>query len=321
MSFETSSRFSVLQLVNDNNRKKTKKPRESVPVTEKPCQQKKPKEKRALMPAETQKPKTQEPPKDQAKKQKQQEKKQKKKEEFVTEKQWSSWQARDSELVDDLYEKDLKEALLQSKIDYEKDRHKKEDSAPVEDCAARKTKKNKKISLQEFLASSDGQKPTENEKSFTFEEIEHQVKQILRKEQYRMMGCTSTGRDTVLKIDDTPETDPADEEAKDHLIQSLRATNARLTREVSEWQMKYEGATKLLEEQRKLLSVQLANPTTESLLKSIDELQRQQVELYNEIGNLHVMLEQERSRNQGESAKIKNGGGGNVKKSVRFSAA
>lgn len=48
--------------------------------------------------------------------------------------------------------------------------------------------------------------------------------------------------------------------------------------------MKEEGTSKLLKEQSNLISVQLANPTTVSLLKRINELQRQQLELYLEIG-------------------------------------
>ncbi|XP_055707708.1 G kinase-anchoring protein 1-like isoform X1 [Phlebotomus papatasi] len=323
MSFTTSSRFSVLQLVGDNQSKKSKKPPENAENPGKKPKPKKAREKKG--PPEVQKPKKPEPEKEQmpTKKQKQLERKLKKKEEHITEKQWSNWQARDAELVDEIFEKDLKEAILLSQIEQEGNRRKKAEAAPAGDeGAGKKGKKPKKISLQEFMAKSDGQEPAKTEgeeKSFSFGEIEERVREIIRKEQYRMIGCSASGPETVIKIDDAPSPNPADEEeAKERQIEALEASVVALKLEVTEWQMKYEGATKLLEEQSKLISVQLANPTTESLLKRIDELQRQQVELYHEIGNLHVLLEQERSRNQGDGSKIKNGG---MKKSVRFSAA
>uniref|UniRef100_A0A1L8DW56 Putative golgi apparatus n=1 Tax=Nyssomyia neivai TaxID=330878 RepID=A0A1L8DW56_9DIPT len=325
MSIPASSRFSVLQLVGDKQSKKdkklpdyTEKPERKVQNVQKP----KPKvEKDKKPPQDVTKNKKPDPPKEevQTKKQKQLDKKQKKRAEHITEKQWSTWQAKDTEYVDDIYEKDLKVALLQSQME-ETSRQKEKTEAPAEDAAAKKAKKAKKISLQEFMSQSGDQnatKPPEPEKTFRFSEIEDRVKEIIRREQYRKMGCPLNGPETVLKIDDSPA-DATEEEAKDNQIAALQASVVSLKMQLSELQMKYEGANKLLEEQGKLISVQLANPTTEALLKRIDDLQRQQVELYHEIGSLHVLLEQERSKNQSEGSKIKNGG---VKRNVRFSAA
>ncbi|XP_055677851.1 G kinase-anchoring protein 1-like [Lutzomyia longipalpis] len=326
MSFPASSRFSVLQLVGDNQSKKGKKqPESDGGNTNKKAQKPKPKKEREKKPPpDGGKGKKPEPVKEEvsARKQKQLEKKQKKREEHITEKQWSTWQAKDAEYVDGIFEKDLKAAILQSQME-EQMRQKEKPAVPQEeDSAGKKTKKVKKLSLQEFMSQSGEQSSSteapDGGRAFKFSEIEDRVKEIIRREQYRMMGCPVNGPETVLKIDDTPTPSPAEEEDKDRQIAALEASVVGLKMELSEWQMKYEGASKLLEEQSKLISVQLANPTTESLLKRIDDLQRQQVELYHEIGSLHVLLEQERSKNQSDGSKIKNGG---VKKSVRFSAA
>ncbi|XP_059622040.1 G kinase-anchoring protein 1-like isoform X2 [Phlebotomus argentipes] len=319
MSLPTSSRFAVLQLVGDYEHKKSKKPPDNEQSSDnkaKPAKLKKEKQKK-VMPVD-EKTKPEEKPKTVQTKKKL-EKKKKKQEEYITEKQWTKWQKKDAELVDGIFEKDLKEALLQSQIEFEKQRGKKEDPKPAEEI--KKPKKARKITLQEFMAQSEAKeaKPAKPEppKTFSFEEIDDRAREIVQKEQYRNMGCSSSGQEVVLKIDDSPKPSPTKETRKNS-PESLEAIVAVLKAEVSEWQAKYEGAAKLLEEQSKLINLQLTNSTTESLLKRIDELQKQQVELYHEIGSLHVLLEQERSKNQADGSKIKNAG---VKKSVRFSAA
>lgn len=79
--------------------------------------------------------------------------KRKKKEASLT--QWEEWKVKDDQLVNGHYENDLESALLLSKLDFEKQskevpkaENKKNDS---------KKKKNKVMSLDQFLATAAGE--------------------------------------------------------------------------------------------------------------------------------------------------------------------
>lgn len=82
--------------------------------------------------------------------------KEKSKKKEATQKQWEEWQEKDKQLVNGHFEKDLQNAILLSKLEYEEQK-KLVRSTDNEKKVDSKKKKNKAISLDEFLASpNDG---------------------------------------------------------------------------------------------------------------------------------------------------------------------
>lgn len=74
-----------------------------------------------------------------------------------TAKQWEEWKERDSELVLENYEQDLESAIMLSQLDYEekKDLYKQlEKEADNKNGLANKKKKNKAMSLEQFLGNN-----------------------------------------------------------------------------------------------------------------------------------------------------------------------
>lgn len=74
----------------------------------------------------------------------------------TSEKQWEEWKEKDDQLVCGHYEKDLQNALLASKLDYEE---KKDVYSKNQDDNGKKTDKKKKgtktMSLDQFLENND----------------------------------------------------------------------------------------------------------------------------------------------------------------------
>lgn len=73
-------------------------------------------------------------------------------------KQWEEWKQKDDQLVNGNFEEDLQNAILLSKLDYEekKDLYQQTEKDAKKDNQAGKKKKNKAMSLNEFLENNSG---------------------------------------------------------------------------------------------------------------------------------------------------------------------
>lgn len=80
-------------------------------------------------------------------------KREKPKKKVTTEKQWEEWQQKDTEFMNGCFEEELRNAILVSKLEYEEEVKQQVKNNHIEKKNDKK-KKNKPISLEEFLASS-----------------------------------------------------------------------------------------------------------------------------------------------------------------------
>lgn len=80
-------------------------------------------------------------------------KKEKSKKKVATEKQWEEWQQRDNEFMTGCFEQELRNAIFMSKLEYEEE-VKQQIKSNHSEKKIDKKKKNKAISLDEFLAST-----------------------------------------------------------------------------------------------------------------------------------------------------------------------
>lgn len=81
-------------------------------------------------------------------------KKERTKKKQATEKQWEEWQQKDEELIKGHYEKDLENAILLSKLEYEEEKKQLKTIESNKKLDIKK-KKNKPMSLDAFLTSSN----------------------------------------------------------------------------------------------------------------------------------------------------------------------
>ncbi|KAK4881965.1 hypothetical protein RN001_005284 [Aquatica leii] len=110
--------------------------------------------------------------------------------------QWEEWKLKDNEIVNGTYEQDLQNAIMLSKLDYEhnKDLYKKNQETNGKSSNQNKKKKNKVMSINEFLNSGSKKQNSSSvnsnmkndlkEECF-FYDIKHATKKELDKEQIK----------------------------------------------------------------------------------------------------------------------------------------
>ncbi|XP_058449831.1 G kinase-anchoring protein 1-like isoform X2 [Malaya genurostris] len=239
----------------------------------------------------------------------------------VQQEQWSKWQAKDSEIVESNYEKDLEQALMLSKLDFEANKTKlskpeKESKQPG------KPKKARPLSLQQFQSKVDRDstdKEAEQQckeaevlynKKFTFfEQIDMETKQIIQKEQFKSLISTrgySTGKKS--SENEKPES-PSPNSSE---IDTLKTENAALRAELELVRTRLKKVCSILK------TGEMKDKS--ELLIEIEKLKKNREDMITEMTALYAQLEQEKSKTGGsnhERGKERTA----VRKSVRFDAS
>lgn len=241
--------------------------------------------------------------------------------EAVQSEQWNKWQEKDTEIVDNHFEKDLEQALLLSKLDFEANKPK-YDKNERELKQASKSKKSRPLSLQQFQTKVDKdtvekeaqkqrkEEETEYNRKFTFfEQIDRETKQIIQKEQFKaLVANREYGTESPSAEND--ETEPVALEATE--LDLLKAENAALKAEVETLRSKYKKIYSVLK------SGEMKDKT--ELLIEIEKLKKTREDMTAEMTALYAQLEQEKSKvgsTGHEKGKEKSSG----RKSVRFDAS
>ncbi|XP_053696166.1 G kinase-anchoring protein 1-A-like [Sabethes cyaneus] len=239
--------------------------------------------------------------------------------------QWSKWQQKDTEIVESHYEKDLEQALMLSKLEFEANKTKIL-QAEREAKQSAKPKKSRPLSLQQFQSKIDkdsAEKETERQrelaeaadnKKFTFfEQIDRETKQTIQKEQYKSLVSNRAynfSEGAVADENKEPPDSPAEESSE---LEKLKAENATLRAEL-------DLATTRLKKACSMLKAGEMKDKA-ALLIEIAQLKKVHEEMAKEMTALSAELQQEKSKagsaNHERGGKERAGG----KKSVRFDAS
>lgn len=236
--------------------------------------------------------------------------------------QWNKWQEKDTEIVDNHYEKDLEQALLLSKLDFEANKTKYAKNER-EAKQSSKSKKSRPLSLQQFQTKVDKdtvekevQKQRKDEeieynRKFTFfEQIDRETKQIIQKEQFKALVANREYSTESSPSDETDKTEPVPQEATE--LDLLKAENFALKAELETLRSKYKKIYSVLK------SGEMKDKT--ELLIEIEKLKKTREDMTAEMTALYAQLEQEKSKVSStghEKGKEKSSG----RKSVRFDAS
>lgn len=240
----------------------------------------------------------------------------------ATAEQWEQWKQLDEKYVDENYEGELQEAILQSKLEFEQNKvlynqAKKESEAEKKLAAAGgKKKKSKAMSLDEF---NNMQENSENgiEKDSCengaaavddpefFDRIRKETKEAIVKEQIKKkMKEREPLLDEAISI--------AQYQVK---LEERDAEIATLREELT--QVK-EDLLKVKSRNKKLCSIlgQSEVKDKAEILVQLDKLQHVKDELTTEVASLHAQLEQERSKVHALSASEGKGKGNKSKRTT-----
>jgi len=227
----------------------------------------------------------------------------------ATEEQWKQWQKLDKELTEDSYEKDLQQAILQSKLEAEETKQvhgaieSNDDGkkGPGKDKKKKKKDKNamtldefNKLEINDKLQESDEElievmpsKPKLNTTVSTpetefFNKVDQEVTRSIRKEkiqeEYKKQYSMESGIVSKYK---------AELEEKDREIQVLKVENTKLTDDCKE-----------VKKRNKQLCVILSQgemKDKKAVLVEVEQLKSIRDELTAEVGSLTSDLEKERS--------------------------
>ncbi|XP_062563700.1 G kinase-anchoring protein 1-A-like [Armigeres subalbatus] len=236
--------------------------------------------------------------------------------------QWNKWQEKDTQIVDNHFEKDLEQALLLSKLDFEANKTKYE-KCEQEAKQTSKSKKSRTLSLQQFQTKVDKdtvekevqrQRKTDeieyNRKFTFFEQIDRETKQIIQKEQYKaLVANREYGAEDSIS-EDTDKTEALPQEVTE--LDLLKAENSTLKAELEALRTKYKKIYSILK------SGEMKDKT--ELLIEIERLKKTREDMTTEMTALYAQLEQEKSKLTStghEKGKEKSSG----RKSVRFDAS
>ncbi|XP_034242651.1 G kinase-anchoring protein 1-like [Thrips palmi] len=220
----------------------------------------------------------------------------------ATAEQWEEWKQKDAKYVDENYEGELQEAILQSKLEFEQnkdfyERTKKELEAEKKLASvAGKKKKSKAMSLDEFNNMQENsengieQEPCENGAAAVddpefFNKIKEEAKEVIKREQMkRKIKEREPFLDEAISIAQYQ----VKLEERDAEIASLKEELAQVK----------EDLLKVKSRNKKLCSIigQSEVKDKAEILVQLDKLQVVKDELTAEVANLHVQLEQERSK-------------------------
>lgn len=220
----------------------------------------------------------------------------------VTDAQWEEWKKKDEQYVDDNYEGQLQEALLQSKLDFEQnkdyyDQMKKQIELEKKQAAAGgRKKKNKAMTLEEFNnmqgSTENGvedESPMVNNAAVDdpefFDRIKQEAKDVIQKEHTKK-----------VRKEREPLLDEAISIAQYQL--KLEERDAEIATLKDELAQVKEDLAKVKSRNKKLCSIigQSEVRDKAEILVALDKLQHVKDELTEEVANLHVQLEQERSK-------------------------
>lgn len=236
--------------------------------------------------------------------------------------QWDKWQEKDTEIVDNHFEKDLEQALLMSKLDFEANKTKYQ-KTERENKQASKSKKTRPLSLQQFQTKVDKdtvekevqrqrkEEETEYNRKFTFfEQIDREAKQIIQKEQFKALVANREYGTEQSPTEENDKPDSPPPEATE--VDLLKAENAALKAELETLRAKYKKIYSVLK------SGEMKDKT--ELLIEIEKLKKTREDMTTEMTALYAQLEQEKSKMGStghEKGKEKSAG----RKSVRFDAS
>ncbi|XP_062516584.1 G kinase-anchoring protein 1-like [Corticium candelabrum] len=226
---------------------------------------------------------------------------------------WKDWQTRDKILVEDQFEKDLQEAILQSKLEEEKRRKDEERMAQFEASLLKETEEKKqkkgkvKMSLQEWHSSLDPVEPSHDVAGLD----PLPVPPALQEEDKKTLGSESSFFDRV-SLEVAAEMDREELSRAVKLSQHSKAEAARLAYEVDSLEKKDKTIQELSVQvqalQSELKEVKLRNKQLchilskgemkekSELVQQYEEMVQAKDELTTEISELHVSLEQERTK-------------------------
>uniref|UniRef100_A0A182M5F3 Uncharacterized protein n=1 Tax=Anopheles culicifacies TaxID=139723 RepID=A0A182M5F3_9DIPT len=225
--------------------------------------------------------------------------------ETLQKEQWSEWQQKDTELVEKSYVNDLEQALLLSKLDFEANKSKYNQLEKESKQSAGKDKKPKALSLQEFqekvskeLNEKQQQKKRQQEeaeynRNYTFfEQIDLETKQILNKEQLKMLfqqnSSVSSKAKGSPKKDMSPPAEPSLSE-----LDLLKVENLNLKQEIA-----------ILRDRYKKVIAMLKNGEMKEkaeLMVEIEKLRKVQEDMTAEMTALYGQLEQAKSKTNQEA--------------------
>lgn len=217
--------------------------------------------------------------------------------------QWDEWKIKDDQIVNGNYEQDLQDAILLSKLDYEhnKEMHKnvKEMNGNATQQPPNKKKKNKTMSINEFLSSgnekksvvSDGNTDTHSKPEnmlkddHFFDDVKNAAKQELNKElitEKRKKREASFDKITTL----AQCQEKLEEERVKNVALQVELRNAK-------------AEIVIVKERNRALCVILGQGEMKDkadVLLELEKLYSEKSDLSEEVTRLHVQLEQERSK-------------------------
>ncbi|XP_049277072.1 G kinase-anchoring protein 1-like [Anopheles funestus] len=225
--------------------------------------------------------------------------------ETLQKEQWSEWQQKDTELVEKSYVNDLEQALLLSKLDFEANKSKYNQLEKESKQSGVKDKKPKALSLQEFqekvskeLNEKQQQKKRQQEeaeynRNYTFfEQIDLETKQILNKEQLKMLlkqnNALSAKAKESPKKDVSPVAEPSHSE-----LDLLKMENMNLKEEIAILRDRYKKVIAMLK------NGEMKEKT--ELMIEIEKLRKVQEDMTVEMTALYGQLEQAKSKTNQEA--------------------
>lgn len=216
--------------------------------------------------------------------------------------QWDEWKLRDDEIVNGNYEQDLQDAILLSKLDYEhnKELYKnvKEINGNTNQQPPSKKKKNKAMSINEFLNSNNEKKllvsdnldihskpENESKDPHFFDDVKNAAKEEFNKELIiEKRKKREVNIDKIITLAQCQEK-LEEEKAKNFALQ-LELDKAK------------EEVVAVKERNRALCSIlgQGEMKDKADVLLELEKLYTEKNDLTEEVTRLHVQLEQERSK-------------------------
>lgn len=205
-------------------------------------------------------------------------------------KQWEEWQKKDTEYIDENFEQDLQSAILQSKLDYENRKKNVPQSIQGNDKNSKK-KKSKTMSLDQFL---EGDKQvamkekvnqlSKNGEDF-FESVLHSAKEEVRKEKVEAKRKErSNNIEEIISLAQCQEKLQKEKDKNEILRKELEQARKDIT---------------TVKERNKMLYNMLSQGEMKdkaTVLLELEKLTTVKEELTEEVGRLHKLLEQERSK-------------------------
>ncbi|XP_066254251.1 G kinase-anchoring protein 1-like isoform X2 [Euwallacea similis] len=204
------------------------------------------------------------------------------------EKEWEEWQKKDAKFVNEAFEEQMQNAILQSKLEFERQKKNLLIKTDVESTQGKK-KKGRTMGLDEFLETKpelDHREETKakiEEKDFFQEVFETTKKAITKDNVEQSRKKRQEAFKEVVSLAQCQEK-----------LEAERAKNAALEKELEEARKEISVVKKRNQTLCSMLSQGEMKDKAEVLVE-LERLTGVKEELTEEVGNLHKLLEQERS--------------------------